>query len=71
MPRYLLPMIPEYLLIEQVLPELDHVVILSCPKSLTSVCPLCSAASVRVHSHYQRTLADESGRAKIPSGMDR
>src|SRR3954468_18990499 len=51
-------MIPEGLLVEQVLPGPDRVVILCRPKSVTSLCPFCGAASARVHSHYQRTLAD-------------
>src|SRR3954470_17781590 len=54
----LLPMIPEGLLVEQVLPGPDRVVILCRPKSVTSLCRFCGAASARVHSHYQRTLAD-------------
>lgn len=56
--RHLLPLIPAGLLIEQVLSEPDRVVILSRPKSPTSVCPLCGAASAHVHSRYQCTLAD-------------
>ncbi len=53
---------PERLLVGQVLPEPDRIVILSRPNSLTSVCPLCGAASARVHSHYQRALTDLQGR---------
>jgi transposase len=53
-----LPLIPKGLLAEQVLPEPDRVVILSRPRSPTAICPLCGAASARVHSHYHRTLAD-------------
>jgi transposase len=56
--RHLLPLIPADLLVEQVLPEPDRVVILSRPKSPVSTCPLCGVASGRVHSHYLRTLAD-------------
>jgi transposase len=52
------PLIPEGLLVEQVLPGPDRVAILSRPKSSTSVCPLCGVASAQVHSHYQRILAD-------------
>jgi transposase len=61
----LLPLIPEGLLVEQVLPEPDRVGILSRPKSLTSACPLCGAASARVHSRYQRTLADLPWQGRI------
>jgi zinc-finger of transposase IS204/IS1001/IS1096/IS1165 len=56
--RHLLPLIPADLLVEQVLPEPDRVVILSRPRSPVSTCPLCGVASGRVHSHYLRTLAD-------------
>jgi transposase len=56
--RRLLPLIPAGLLVQQVLPEPDRVVILSRPTAAASVCPLCGKASARVHSHYQRHLAD-------------
>jgi transposase len=49
---------PAGLLIEQVLPEPDRVTIRTQPKSPTSCCPLCGHPSDRLHSHYQRTLAD-------------
>src|SRR4051812_27282060 len=58
-------MIPEGLLVEQVFPESDRIVSLARPKSLTSVCPLCGGASARVHSHYQRTLADLPWQGRI------
>jgi transposase len=51
-------LIPAGLLVQQVLPEPDRVVILSRPTAAASVCPLCGKASARVHSHYQRHLAD-------------
>ena len=51
-------MILDGLFVVQVLPGPDRIIILSRPKSLTSLCPLRGAASARVHSHYQRTLAD-------------
>ena len=51
-------MIPADLLVQQVLPEPDRVVILSRPTAAASVCPLCGKTSARVHSHYQRHLAD-------------
>jgi transposase len=56
--RRLLPLIPAGLLVQQVLPEPDRVVILSRSTASTSVCPLCRETSARVHSHYQRSLAD-------------
>jgi transposase len=58
LPRHLLPLIPAGLLVQQVLPEPDRVVILTEPKSPASCCPVCGHASGRVHSRYQRTLAD-------------
>ena len=53
-----MPLIPTGLLVQQVLPEPDRVVILAEPKSPVSRCPVCGHASGRVHSRYQRTLAD-------------
>lgn len=58
-------MIPEGLLVEQVLPGPDRVVILCRPKSGTSLCPLCGTESARVHSHYERTLADLPWQGRI------
>ena len=58
LPRCLLPLIPKGLLVEQVLPEPNRIVILSRPTSPASACPLCGAASARVHRRYTRTLAD-------------
>ena len=63
--RHLLSLIPAGLLVEQVLPESDRVVILSRPKSPVATCPLCGVASGRVHSHYQRTLADLPWQGRI------
>ena len=56
---------PEGLLVEQVLSEPDRIVILSRPKSLTFVCPLCGAASTQVHSRYQKSLADLPWQGRI------
>jgi transposase len=55
---HLLPSLPAGLLVQQVLSEPNRVVILSRPTSSASVCPLCGKASTRIHSHYQRHLAD-------------
>ena len=56
--RHLLPLIPAALEVVQVLPAPDRITILTAPKPSSSACPLCSAVSSRVHSHYTCTLAD-------------
>jgi len=56
--RALLPLIPAALHIVQVLRAPDRITILTAPKPSSGACPLCSAVSSRVHSHYTRTLAD-------------
>jgi transposase len=58
LPRHLLPLLPAGLLVQQVLPEPNRIIILSRSTAATSVCPLCGKASARVHSHYERRLAD-------------
>ncbi len=65
LPRRLLPLIPTSLLVQQVLPEPDRIVILTKPKSPASCCPVCGHASGRVHSRYQRTLADLPWQGRI------
>ena len=42
----------------QVLPALDRITIITVPKPSHSACPLCGGVSERIHSHYNRTLAD-------------
>lgn len=56
---------PKGLLVQQVLPEPNRVVILSRPTSSASVCPLCGKASTQIHSHYQRQLADLPCQSRI------
>ncbi|MGI4940604.1 MAG: transposase family protein [Janthinobacterium lividum] len=58
MSRSLLPLTPAALHVVQILPAPDRVTILTTPKPSGGACPLCGAASSRVHSHYTRTLAD-------------
>jgi hypothetical protein len=48
----LLPCPPEDLLVQQVLTEPNRITIVTEPRSLASLCPLCGHASERVHSHY-------------------
>jgi transposase len=58
LPRHLLPLIPAGLSVEQALPNPDRVTILAVPTPASAACPACGNASVRVHSHYTRRLAD-------------
>jgi transposase len=56
--RRILPLIAADLSVVQVLPALDRVTIVTVPKPSQSACPLCGSVSERIHSHYNRTLAD-------------
>jgi transposase len=56
--RRILPLIAADLSVVQVLPAPDRVTIITVPKPSQSACPLCGDVSERVHSHYNRTLAD-------------
>src|SRR3954471_1330383 len=56
--RRLLPLTPAGLMVQQILPEPDRIVIFCRSTSSASVCPVCGKTSARVHSHYQRHLAD-------------
>ncbi len=46
------------LVIEQVVEETDHFVVLVRPTTPASCCPLCGDRSDFIHSQYQRRLAD-------------
>ena len=54
----LLPLIPSGLLVQQILPSLDHVIIETRPGQHSAACPECGVPSKRVHSLYDRTLGD-------------
>jgi transposase len=56
--KRLLPLIPGGLVVEQVLPEPDRVTVVARSRLPTSPCPSCYAPSARVHSRYERRLAD-------------
>jgi transposase len=56
--KHSLPLIPSGLLIRQVVPSADTVMITTAPKTPDACCPVCGHASHRVHSRYFRTLAD-------------
>jgi transposase len=45
-------------IIEQVTQESDQLIIAGRSIAVLSSCPLCASSSERVHSHYQRTVAD-------------
>src|SRR4051812_49712430 len=50
-----LPTLP---VVEQVLPEPDRVTVVARSRLPTAACPDCRAPSSRVHSRYERRLAD-------------
>jgi transposase len=56
--KRILPLIPGGLVVEQVLPEPDRVTVVARSRLPTSPCPDCRAPSSRVHSRYERRLAD-------------
>ena len=53
-----LALVPAELLVQQVSPQPDRVVITAISRSGSALCPRCQQPSRRVHSHYRRTLAD-------------
>jgi hypothetical protein len=56
--KRILPLLPGGLVVEQVLPEPDRVTVVARFRLPTSTCPGCRAPSSRVHSRYERRLAD-------------
>jgi transposase len=56
--KRLLPLIPAGLLVQQILPAADRLTIVVSPRHDAAFCPDCSAPSLRVHSRYDRVLAD-------------
>src|SRR3954469_23077051 len=58
MTKRLLPLILGGLVVEQVLPEPDRVTVVARSRLPTVACPDCRAFSSRVHSRYERHLAD-------------
>ena len=58
MTKRILPLIPGGLAVEQVLPEPDRITIVARLRPPTSTCPDCHVPSSRVHSRYERRLAD-------------
>ena len=58
MPTRVLPLIPAGLAVVEVVSTADHIVITSSPHQPSAACPTCAQVSQRLHSRYQRTLAD-------------
>jgi len=58
LPTRVLPLIPAGLAVVEVVSTADHVVITSSPHQPSAACPTCAQVSQRLHSRYQRTLAD-------------
>lgn len=58
MSKRLLLLLPAGLLVQQVLPASDDIIIAATLPSEAATCPACGTSSRRVHSHYQRRLAD-------------
>jgi transposase len=56
--KRILPLIPGGLVVVQVLPEPDRVTVVARPRVPTAACPDCRVPSSRVHSRYERRLAD-------------
>jgi len=53
-----MPLIPAGLLVQQVLPALDRITIVTTPRQDAAACPGCAVCSSRVHSRYNRLLGD-------------
>lgn len=58
MTKRILPLIPGGLAVEQVLPGPDRITIVATARQLTADCPTCHQPSGRIHSRYERRLAD-------------
>ncbi|MFA1674610.1 transposase family protein [Rhizobium mongolense] len=52
------PLISPELSVIQILPQTDRVVLVARPTAKEACCPCCGLRTGRVHSHYQRRLAD-------------
>jgi transposase len=53
-----MPFLPAGLLVQQVLPSLNHLVIVTSLDQPSAACPGCEASSSHVHSRYERMLGD-------------
>jgi transposase len=53
-----MPVLPAGLLVQQVLPSSNHLVIVASLDQASVACPDCGASSSHMHSRYERTLGD-------------
>jgi len=65
--KYVLPFLPADLVVEQVLPDPDRVIVVCRARSVTASCPVCGQISSRVHSRYRRKLADLPWQGRVVS----
>jgi hypothetical protein len=56
--KHLLPLIPAGLLVRQILPAPDGLIIVVAPQHKTAACPDCGTPSGLMHSRYERCLQD-------------
>lgn len=67
MSKRLLPLVPAGLVVEQVLPDPDRVVVACRTASAAAACPACGRLSSRVHGRYRRSLADLPWQGRVVS----
>ena len=53
-----LSLVPNELVVRQILPGPDRITLIARPRSDTALCPLCNRVSRKIHNRYHRTLAD-------------
>ena len=58
MPKRILPLIPRQLIVEKVIVETERIVIDCRLRLIAPRCPRCRRVSSRMHSRYQRRIAD-------------
>jgi transposase len=58
LPKRLLPIVPSGLMVQHVLPTPDCLTIVVAQGQNAAACPDCAAPSLRVHSRYERMMAD-------------
>jgi transposase len=58
LPKRLLPLVPAGLLVQQILPSPDRLIIVASPRQGSAACPACAAPSCQIHSRYERTFDD-------------
>lgn len=60
-----LSLAPCWLVIEHFESETDKLLFVALPVSKTAACPTCSGISARIHSQYQRALADLPSQGRL------